>query len=116
MVETHNGAGHNESPKGRHGICSDGLEDRHVVLSILGLNGVGLEVGHDGLLVVHIMMANLVLDLGLEVLVLGSCHAELPPKYGCGGAQVPYIGGGEWQLKYFHRAEDPGSGKVPCAC
>ena len=112
--QTYNGAGHDKSPEGSHWVGSDSLEDCHVVFRILSLNGVGLEVGHGGLLVVHIVMADLMLNLGLEVLVGGSCHGELPPRYGC-GAQMAYMNGGGCQLKYF-AGKGPGEWKAPCVC
>lgn len=43
-MTTYNRAGHDESPCRGHGICAYTLQHAHLELSILSLDGIGLEV------------------------------------------------------------------------
>lgn len=55
----HNTGGHDKGPKGGHRVSLDGLEDCHVVLYILSLDGTGLVGGGVDLLRIDGIVLNL---------------------------------------------------------
>lgn len=70
IEKAHNGAGYDKCPERSHRVGFDGLQHRHVMLCILGLNGIGLEVcdgrllGEDDVLLHLLGMA---VGFGLDV-------------------------------------------------
>jgi hypothetical protein len=75
----YNGAGHDESPESGHGVLAESLEHAHVVLEVLGLDGILLQVGVAGLLI-----DVGVLDGGVVPLHLGGARLFDVAAHGCG--------------------------------
>lgn len=69
-AKAYNCEGHNKRPKGSHGIRSNGLEHRHIMLCILSFDGIRLVIGDLCILIEFVVRLLVVIMVHLFVNVV----------------------------------------------